>query len=121
MERLRTGLTRKVIEHDLIPGRTTLRLTYDEGHLRYADTGMEIEDTAEEVYAVLDGEPLSLSADIARSLTYRRDAWSVRIETAGRMTADATHFHLSHQLDAYEGETRVFTKSWTKAIPRHFV
>lgn len=37
------------------------------------------------------------------------------------MTADATHFHLSHHLDAYEANTRVFTRSSTKVIPRDMV
>jgi hypothetical protein len=37
------------------------------------------------------------------------------------MTADATHFHLSNQLDAYEGDVRVFTKSWVTAVPRDHV
>lgn len=121
IERLRTGQTRKVIEHDLIPGRTVLRLIYDEGRMRYADTGMELEDVAAETYTIFDEDPLSLTAHITRTLEYQRGTWGVRIETAATMTADETHFHLSHQLDAYEGRTRVFTRAWTKAIPRQFV
>ncbi len=120
-EQLRSGQTRKVIEHDLIPGRTTLRLAFDEGRMRYVDTGMEIEDIATETYTVVDGDPLSMTAHITHMLEYQRDAWQVRVEVEATMTADAMHFHLSHHLDAYEGNTRVFTKSWTKAIPREFV
>ena len=37
------------------------------------------------------------------------------------MTADAGHFHVSNWLDAYEGGTAVFTRAWTKAIPRRLV
>ena len=118
---LRTGRTRKVIEHDLIPGRTTLRLEYDDGRMRYVATGMETEDHSCETYSIMDGDPLSLSAHITRTLDYSREDWHIRIETAATMTADETHFHLSHHLDAYEGHTRVFTKSWSRAIARQFV
>jgi predicted acyl esterase len=121
VEWLRTGGTQKVIEHDLIPGRTTLRLTYDDGRMRYAATGMEVESVATETYSIVDGEPLSLISRITRDLEYQRAEWRVRVETESVMTADADHFHLSHQLNAYEGHTRVFTKAWTKAIPRNLV
>lgn len=121
VERLRTGKTEKVIVIDTIPGRTVLRLTYDDGRIRYVDTGMEIEDVAHETYSVVDDDPLSLQVDIDRVLDYSRGDWRVRIEAASRMTADATHFHLSNHLDAYEGNVRVFTRSWTKAIARDHV
>jgi hypothetical protein len=34
------------------------------------------------------------------------------------MTADASHFHISQLLDGYEGQARVFTKTWRFTIPR---
>jgi hypothetical protein len=37
------------------------------------------------------------------------------------MTGDAAHFHLTNMLEAYEGETRVFVKTWRCAIPRDMV
>ena len=46
------------------------------------------------------------------------NAWNILRGSSILLTADATHFHLSSHLDAYEGETRVFTKSWRRAIPR---
>ena len=82
---------------------------------------MEVDDRLIERYTIRDGEPLSLKVHIERTLMLQREAWRVRIETVSTMTADATHFHLSNHLDAYEGDVRVFTKSWTKAIPRQLV
>jgi hypothetical protein len=37
------------------------------------------------------------------------------------MTSDSGHFYLTNVLDAYEGQVRIFTKSWTRAIPRECV
>jgi hypothetical protein len=34
------------------------------------------------------------------------------------MTSTATHFHVTTGLEVYEGEARVWAKSWAFAIPR---
>lgn len=120
-EQLRTSQSRKTITHDLIGGYTELGIEYDEGRLRYAKSEMEVDDYVREVYRIKDGDPLSLSVDITRKLELQRGSWRIRIETASKMTADLTYFHVSNQLDAFEGDTRVFTTASTKAIPRDFI
>ncbi len=120
-EELRTGRSRKTISHDLIDGWTELRIEDDGGRTRYSGSGMEVDDGMAEVYRVREGDPLSLRVDIARHLELQRGDWRVRVETRCAMSADATHFHLSHHLDAYEGDTRVFTRADAKSIPRHLV
>ena len=120
-EPLRTGSSRKTISHDLVDGWTEMRFEDDGGRLRYTGSGMEVDDAVTEIYRVRDGDPLSLRVEIERRLELRRDDWRVRVETRGAMTADATHFHLSHHLDAYEGDTRVSSRSSTKVIPRQLV
>ena len=82
---------------------------------------MAVDDRLVEVYTVRDGAPLSLRVQIERALALQRDAWQVRIETRSEMTADATHFHVHNYLKAYEGDTLIFARSWTKAIPRRLV
>jgi hypothetical protein len=56
-----------------------------------------------------------------RQVEISRGDWHTRVETLSVMTGDASHFHLTNVLDAYEGQTRVFTKSWARAIPREWV
>jgi hypothetical protein len=120
-EQLRTGKNQKTLTHDLIGGYTELCIEYDEGRLRYTSSGMEVDDYVREVYRIKDGDPLSLVVAISRKLELQRGTWRIRIETTSKMTADMTHFHVSNQLDAYEGDARVFTTASTKAIPRAFV
>jgi hypothetical protein len=43
------------------------------------------------------------------------------VETDSRMTADADVFRVTNVLDAFEGETRIFTKAWTFSAPRDLV
>jgi hypothetical protein len=37
------------------------------------------------------------------------------------MSADAECFHVTSALDAYEGETRVFARTWAWRFPRDHV
>jgi len=37
------------------------------------------------------------------------------------MTSDATHFHVTNILHAYEGDVRVFAKTWTFSVKRDLV
>ena len=37
------------------------------------------------------------------------------------MTADADFFLLTDSVDAYEGDRRVFSRSWTRSIPRDHI
>ena len=50
----------------------------------------------------------------------RRD-WQVRVESRTRMRASREHFLIDAELDAYEGERRVFSRSWHAEIPRDLV
>lgn len=118
---LRLPQTRKTICNDLVAGTTEYRIEDDSGRVRHNGSGMEVDDRLVERYTVHDGAPLSMKVHIERAIALQREAWRVRVETMSTMTADATHFHVSNHLDAYEGDTRVFTKSWAKAIPRRLV
>jgi hypothetical protein len=107
-----------VIAHDRVNGWTTLTQVSDEGRMRFSDHGLEVAGCSTETFRVRDGDPLSVRLQIRAVGELQRADWRVRVETDSVMTADATHFHVSNQLDAYECDTRVFTKSWVRAIPR---
>jgi len=118
---LRTSRRQNSVTHDRVDGWTTMTQVNDEGRLLFSDNGLETDHKSTEVFKVREGDPLSLSQRINSVIEFRRADWRVRIETESLLTADAEHFHLSSHLDGYEGDTRVFTKSWSRAIPRDFV
>jgi len=118
LARLRPARRDHTVTHDHVDGWVSLSMVNDEGRLRFLDNGLETDHYSEETFRLREGDPLSVSQRICNKIEFRRGDWQVRILTDSLMTADATHFHLSNHLDAYEGDTRVFSKSWTKAIPR---
>jgi hypothetical protein len=116
--RVRTSRRVHTVTQDHVDGWTTMTMESDEGRLRFLDNGLETDHRSVETFKVRDGDPLSTSEHIRTVIEFQRDDWRVRVETDSLMTADAGHFHLANQMDAYEGDVRVFTKSWTTSIPR---
>ncbi|MCA9973102.1 MAG: CocE/NonD family hydrolase [Anaerolineales bacterium] len=118
VELLRSGSRRKWVERDLIDGWTTAVLAVEEERMRFAHSGMVTDGRSRETLAVRDGDPLSMCNRVQHTLVYEQDDWRVRVETDSVLTADETTFHVTCQLAGYEGDARVFAKTWTFAIPR---
>jgi hypothetical protein len=95
-----------------------LQLVADSGRIRFNDNGLEYDNMTSNTFSILEGEPLSAKVHCHRQLEFKRDEWQARIETTSTMTADATTFRVTNMLDAYEGDIRLFTKTWTFTVPR---
>jgi len=50
--------------------------------------------------------------------TFRRGDWSVRTTTRTVLTADTSNFYIHAELDAYEGDKRIYSRNWDRTIPR---
>lgn len=118
---LRPALYRHSIQHDWVRGTTELNIVADAGRIRLPDNGLEWDHTGRETFTINEDDPLSAVQHIRHRLEYKRGGWQVQLETDSKMCADAAHFHISNRLDAYEGKSRVFSKSWTVSIPRDLI
>ena len=76
---------------------------------------------AVETYACRDDDVDSLEGTTHWERSLVRGDWAVRTVTFTRLTSDAETFRLHATLDAYEGETRVFCRSWDLRLPRRLV
>jgi len=121
VELIRVGQLQRHQTTDLVTGRVEIKNVTDHGRERYLDNGLECDDVVMDTYTINEADPLSAMVRCERRAEYQRGTWRVRIETQSVMTSTATHFHVSNQLDAYEGETRVLTKNWTFSVPRDLV
>ncbi len=118
LAQVRESRREHTVTFDHVDGWTTLKVINDEGRIRFLGNGLETDHCSTETFKVREGDPLSTSQHFITTIEFQRDDWRVRIVTDSLMTADAAHFHLSNHMDAYEGDTRVFTKSWNKAVKR---
>jgi len=92
----------------------------DEGRNRLSN-GMIYDSVSVNKFSIIEGEPTSARVECTRQIELSRDDWITKVETLSVMTSDREYFHLTNVLDAYEGQTRVFTKSWTRKIRRELV
>ena len=118
-EWLRPEESGRSITYESVTGRLRIADRFDEGRVKR--DGLVRDSVVENLYSITEGQPLSAQVDCKRRIEISRGDWSVRVETQSTMTSDMEKFHLSNSLDAYEGETLVMTKRWTKSIDRNYV
>lgn len=119
LETLRSEKYEHRLEYDVVRGVTTLTQVGDVGRVKLAgENGLEWDEVSVQTFRIGDGEPLSAEQEVTFRVEYQRGEWQVRLDTESKLTATATHFWLSHQLEAYEGQQRVFGRSWSYGIER---
>jgi len=109
------------IRRDVVTGATALTFRQDYGGRRRLESGLEFETYGEDVFTIAPDEPLSAVARSDRTDELARGNWRVRVDTWSVVSADAERFHVTNQIQAFEGHVRVFTKSWDRMIPRDLV
>jgi len=114
----REGGRRRHIKVDVATGETTFTTVRDSGACRIDAIDLELDAIATERNVIRPDDPLSARAEVRATHAMARGEWRVRADTLSVLTATATEFHLALDLDAYEGEARVFSRSWNLSIPR---
>jgi len=115
---LRPADYRRSETYDQISGERRLAIVGDSGNERIEPHGLEVGGHYERAYRILPDDPLSAEAKVRHVLTMGRGTWHTRTATATYLTATPDEFLLSATLDAYEGDHRVFTRTWSERIPR---
>ncbi len=119
-EVLRVADATRTVSYDVTSGRMQMVDVNDEGRMRLAN-GLVYDSRVFNIYSIIEKQPTSARAECRREIEISRGEWNTRIETYSLMTSDTESFHLTNVLDAYEGTVRIFTKTWTKKIPRDMV
>jgi uncharacterized protein len=115
-------VSERSVQRDLVTGLTHYRLVSDDGETEIAAAdGLIARERREEHYSIAPDDPLSAVSECRWTMTRQRGDWSVRTETVTRLTLDATHFHLTARLEAYEGGTLVLERDWTDSIERQWM
>jgi hypothetical protein len=121
VEVLREKRSTRTVERDLANGTCTVRILDDFGEVRDKSHGLRYGARAREKYRIIDGDPLSARVTIHWTETIGRDDWSVRTETVQTMWASAESFFVRSEMEAFEGEERVFQRTWDTTVPRRLV
>jgi len=109
------------VNRDLATDLTTLEVLKDEGTRRFEDIDLEVSGRVTERYTHAYANHDSLRGWCEWVRRFRRGEWEVSTITRTLMTSDRNNFRLRATLDAYEGDTRVFARTWDRVIPRDLV
>jgi len=106
---------------DLAADTSTLEVINDDGTVRFPDLDLDLQRRALEWYSYQGMDFCSARGETLWERGFRRGDWSVRTVTCTLLTSTPTHFQLHAQLDAFEGERRVYAETWNEDIARDLV
>ncbi|MFW6082021.1 MAG: CocE/NonD family hydrolase [Desulfosalsimonas sp.] len=109
------------VVRDLGDDRSTLEVLKDEGVFRFDDADWTVSSKTMEWYTYQDEDFDSVRGETVWHRSFQREGWSVRTVTRTVLTSSESHFKLHAELDAYEGDERVFSRNWKYEIPRDHV
>jgi putative CocE/NonD family hydrolase len=114
----------RVVERDLPTGDLVYTLSGDGGEFgghslaRLDEIDMELGYRLVKRHRINDADPLAARTELVQKVQMKRGDWSVRVETTVGVAAEADHFRVTAELDAYEGDARVRQKRWDEQVPR---
>jgi putative CocE/NonD family hydrolase len=106
---------------DLASEVDTLEVIKDDGVWNLEDIDLQMHQDSLERYSVTSDDFGSARGETNWERGFRRGDWHVYTRTKTVVRCDAERFYLHAQLDAFEGEERVFSRNWRLPIARKLV
>jgi len=81
-------------------------------------SGAEYHDHDPVTFTIHEDDPLTARVECERRIEVREGDWRVRIEVRSVMTADRDDYRVTSTIDAYEGDSRVRSRTFDSVIAR---
>ena len=119
---IRPGTSTRRTERDIATGVTRMEVLHDDGAYRIEENGIITECRKSLQFRIADDDPASARAEAHLRLVNGNDAgWSSCVETRSVVSCSASAFVIEADVHAFEGERRIFSRSWNKTIPRRLL
>ena len=105
-------------ETDTVTGTVSLIIEDDFGEVRDSEHGLVSGAIAREHWSIHPDDPLSAKGTCHWTDTLTRDDIALRTEARCEMTSDATRFHLTARIEAFENDTLIYSRDVAKSIAR---
>jgi hypothetical protein len=119
--RLRSGEEAWRVIRDLATGTSALEVVNDEGRVYLEPLDLAVETRSVERYVSRLNDPASLEGSTEWRRLLERDGWTIETRAAMNLTSSPDAFRLRAEIDVWEGDTRIFCRSWDIEIPRELV
>ena len=116
---LSQGFRKRTIHTDLGSGETVVAVDDDSGLNRYDDINLDAQARSTERYTVRDDDPLAATAEVTWNWQFARGNWRIRTESLTHMSCTKRDFVLRATLVAFEGDKKIFERSFEEVIKRN--
>ena len=106
---------------DLAEDRSTLEVVNDNGTVYFEEIDLEMQRKALEWYRYQNDDFSSVHGETVWERGFRRGNWRVRTLTRTLLSSTPSEFVVHAELDAFEGDKRIFSENWDVKIPRDLV
>lgn len=111
----------RTVHRNLATGETAVEVLADDGCDFIEEIGLTSCRSSFERYSVRQDAAASPEAEARWEFSYERGDWNVETTVHARMTSTPEEFRIHAELDARENGSRVFSRTWSRAIPRRLV
>lgn len=106
------------VEHNLANNEVSLNVLNNDKEYVLDDINWQISKDVAERYSYIGNNYDTLRGEVKSIRSFKRDAWTAQTITRTVLTSTRTHFVIRATLDAYEGDVRVFSKTFDERIQR---
>ena len=119
-QRTEGSSSRRVI-HDQVTKESRLELDSASGEKRFEDIDLTFSATSSERYETSRTDYYAARASVEDTRRMKRGEWSVFTRTKTALSADRDFYYIHAELEAFDGEERVVSRTWDERIPRNGV
>jgi hypothetical protein len=112
---------KRTITTDVVTGMVEWFLSESEGTYRIEDIDLTRSIEMQRRLLIDPRDPTSARAEARAFRAYSRADWRTSAEVHLVLTCDRHSFRVIARIDAYEGESRIFSRSWDESIARDLV
>lgn len=106
------------VVHDLASNESYVLVVNEAETRRIDEYDWTFGASTEERYSYTDYRYDTLRAEVRTERRFSRGDWRAHTVTHTVLTSDENNFFVRATLDAYEGDSRIFARSWDEVIPR---
>jgi hypothetical protein len=107
-----------LVTRDLARDISTLEVVKDEGTVLFEDIGLELSNRTVERYSYRVDDFTSARGETESQQAVRREDFHIVTKTRTTLECDEDSFRIHAEVDAYEGEARVYARNYDAEIPR---
>ena len=109
------------VNFDLASNKVSLDVINNDAMYMLDDHGLEIGREVRETYAYTGNDYATLRGHVEQVRRFKRADWAITTITRTTLSSTEETFQIRATLDAYEGDARIFARSWDEVVPRNLV